>query len=170
VALRWRLADGSDVSISRSPGKNGGTSVVYDGSGSAFADRTVENYVRDRYTITGQDAAGNTITRSAVATPRPALFAPRPGAHVAVHGAPLLAWRPAPKARYYNVQLWLDGRAIGSWWPGRARLRLPSRWRFGGESHRLEAGTYTWYVWPGRGPRRLGRYGQMLGKSTFVVG
>ena len=34
----------------------------------------------------------------------------------------------------------------------------------------LGPGTYTWYVWPGRGPRRAGRYGPLLGKSTFVVG
>lgn len=77
-----------------------GSSAVYEGAGSAFTDRRVQNYARHRYTLTAEDAAGN----------------------------------------------------------------------FRGETHRLEAGGYTWYVWPGRGPRRLGRYGPLIGKSTFVVG
>jgi hypothetical protein len=100
----------------------------------------------------------------------PVLYAPRPGARLSPGSAPRLAWRPAKKARYYNVQLWLDGRAVGSWWPALSRLKLPARWRFGGAPHTLEAGSYTWYVWPGRGPRSRGRYGLLLGKSTFVVG
>jgi hypothetical protein len=98
------------------------------------------------------------------------LWAPRPGARLGIHARPLLAWRPARRARYYNAQLWVDGRQVGSWWPARARLRLPASWSFNGKAQRLERGTYTWYVWPGRGPRKLGRYGALLGKSTFVVG
>ena len=100
----------------------------------------------------------------------PVLFAPRPGSRVRAGSSPLFAWRPARKATYYNLQLWLDGHAVGSWWPARPRLKLSSRWRFGGSPHALEQGSYTWYVWPGRGSRRLGKYGRLLGKSTFVVG
>jgi hypothetical protein len=47
---------------------------------------------------------------------------------------------------------------------------LPARWSYNGKARRLERGTYTWYVWPGRGARKLGRYGALLGKSSFVVG
>jgi hypothetical protein len=170
VSLRWRVSGAAVVRVTRSPGIGGAaTSTVYSGRSPAFADRRVENYVRYRYAVTAVDEAGNEGTRTAHATPRPALFAPRPGARVSTGGAPLLRWRPVPSARYYNVQLWLRGRAVGSWWPSRPRLKLPSRWRFRGEAHRLEPGDYAWYVWPGRGPKRRGHYGPLLGKSTFTV-
>ncbi|HET7554571.1 MAG TPA: hypothetical protein VFJ75_02835 [Gaiellaceae bacterium] len=171
VAVRWRASGATSFQVTRKPGVGGAaSSVVYDGAASSFADRKVDNYVRYTYVVTAEDEAGNELARSAAATPMPVLFAPRPGARVGPGSSPLLAWRAAGKARYYNVQLWLGGRVVGSWWPAGSRLRLPARWRFGGSAHTLEPGSYTWYVWPGRGPRRLGRYGKLLGKSTFVVG
>jgi hypothetical protein len=171
VSARWRVTGASDVVIARSPGTGtAASSDVYSGAGSAFSDRRVENYVRYRYTLTASDPAGNEVERAAYATPMPVLFAPRPGAHLGTHARPLLKWRAAKKASYYNVQLWLQGRKAGSWWPARARLRLPARWSIGGETRRLEPGAYSWYVWPGRGSRKLGRFGPLLGKSTFVVG
>jgi hypothetical protein len=170
VAARWRATGASHILITRSPWTGtAAKSDVYSGGGSAFSDRKVENYVRYRYTLTASDPAGNVVQRNAYATPLPVLYAPRPGARLGVHARPVFAWRPAKKARYYNFQLWVDGRRAGSWWPTRARLRLPSRWSLDGETQRLEPGTYTWYVWPGRGARKLGRYGALLGKSTFVV-
>jgi len=171
VAAKWRVTGASSVTLTRSRGTaTADSSEVYSGAGDALTDHKVENYVRYRYTLTASDEAGNEVRRIAYVTPLPVLYAPRPGARLGVHARPLLAWRPARKARYYNVQLWVDGRRAGSWWPARARLRLPGSWSLGGETQRLERGTYTWYVWPGRGPRKLARYGALLGKSTFVVG
>lgn len=171
VTVRWRASGATAFKVTRKPGVGGSaSSVVYDGRASSFADRKVDNYVRYTYVVTAEDDAGNVLSRSGATTPMPVLYAPRPGARLSPGSAPLLAWRAARKARYYNVQLWLDGRSIGSWWPTRPRLKLPARWRFGGSARTLEAGAYTWYVWPGHGSRRLGRYGPLLGKSTFVVG
>ena len=171
VTARWRTSGASGFKVTRKPGLGtAASSVVYVGPASSFADRRVENYVRYTYLVTAKDAAGNELARTAAATPMPVLFAPRPGTRVGAGSSPLFAWRPARKATYYNLQLWLDGHAAGSWWPARPRLKLPSRWRFGGSVHALEQGSYTWYVWPGRGSRRLGKYGRLLGKSTFVVG
>jgi hypothetical protein len=171
VTVRWRASGATEYKVTRKPGVGGAaSSVVYDGPAASFVDRKVENYVRYAYVVTAEDDAGNTLARSASAMPMPVLFAPRPGARLSPGSVPLLEWRPARKARYYNVQLWVGGRAVGSWWPARPRLKLSARWRFAGAAHTLEAGSYTWYVWPGRGPRRLGRYGPLLGKSTFVVG
>jgi len=171
VALRWRATGASELQITRSTGADSTNSRdVYSGTGSAFTDRNVENYVRYRYTLTAEDPAGNTVQRTASVMPLPVLYAPRGGAHLRVHARPLFAWKPAKRARYYNFQLWVDGHQAGSWWPARPRLRLPARWSFNREARRLERGTYTWYVWPGRGPRRLGRYGALLGQSSFVVG
>jgi len=171
VTVRWRASGATAFKVTRKPGTgNAGSSVVYDGPASSFTDRKVDNYVRYTYVVTAEDGAGNELARSAAAMPMPVLFAPRPGARVSPGSSPLLAWRPARDARYYNVQLWLDGHTVGSWWPTRSHLKLPARWRFGRSARTLEAGSYTWYVWPGRGARRLGKYGRLLGKSTFVVG
>ncbi len=171
VTVRWRTSGATVFTVTRKPGVGGtASSAVYEGAASSFVDRRVENYVRYTYTVTAEDGAGNELTRSAAGMPMPVLYAPRSGARVGPGSSPLLAWRPAHKARYYNVQLWLEKHVIGSWWPTRPRLKLPARWRFAREVHTLEPGSYTWYVWPGRGPRRLGRYWPLLGKSTFVVG
>ncbi len=171
VSLRWRTSGATSFKVTRKPGiGSAGSSVVYDGPSSSFTDRKVDNYVRYTYVVTAEDNAGNELARSASAMPMPVLYAPRPGARVAPGSSPTFAWRPARSARYYNVQLWLGGRAVASWWPARPQLKMPARWRFGGSPHTLQAGSYTWYVWPGRGARRHGRYWPLLGKSTFVVG
>jgi hypothetical protein len=171
VTLSWRLTGAKALQIMRSPGmRKAAASMLYGGAGTSFTDRRVENYVKYRYTLIAQDAAGNTVRRTIVARPLPVLFAPRPHARVRAYSAPFFAWRPVQKARYYNLQLWHDGHAVGAWWPFKPWLKLPSSWRFRGTSHRLGPGTYTWYVWPGRGPRRAGKYGPLLGKSTFVAG
>jgi len=171
VRLSWKVAGADQLRLVRSPGtKRRSSSEIYAGDGGTFTDRNVENYVRYRYTLTAEDPAGNTVQRTASVMPLPVLYAPRGGAHLRVHARPLFAWKPAKRARYYNFQLWVDGHQAGSWWPARPRLRLPARWSYNREARRLERGTYTWYVWPGRGPRRLGRYGALLGQSSFVVG
>ena len=54
-------------------------------------------------------------------------------------------------------------------WPARTRFQLRTRWRFLGRQYRLTVGTYRWYVWPRFGRGAAGRYGNALGKSTFVV-
>ena len=83
VALRWRATGASELQITRSTG-SGSTSSrdVYSGTGSAFTDRNVENYVRYRYTLTAEDPAGNTVQRTASVMPLPVLYAPRGGAHL----------------------------------------------------------------------------------------
>ena len=171
VRLRWTVAGADQLRLARSPGmKRGSSSEIYGGDGSTFADRRVENYVRYRYTLSASDKAGNTVSRSASAMPLPVLYAPRPGARLRRHRSAFFAWKPARNTRYYNLQLWRSGRKVGSWWPSADRLRIPSRWRSEGRAQRLQRGRYTWYVWPGRGSRKLGRYGPLLGKSSFVVG
>jgi hypothetical protein len=165
VVLTWRLSGAAGVRISRSPGK-----VLYEGGGRRFSDRSVENGVRYRYSLTAIDPAGNSVGRTVSGIPRPALYAPARGEHVNAQASVLFAWLPAERASYYNLQLWHEGRIVAAAWPGSPSYRLRSRWRFRGRTYRLEPGLYTWYVWPGLGKRRLGHYGRMLGKSTFVVG
>jgi hypothetical protein len=170
VRLHWKVSGAASLRLTRSPGmKRAASSDVYGGNGSGFADNSVENYVRYRYTLSATDAAGNTAARGISAIPLPVLYAPRPGARLGRIPSLLFAWKAAKKADYYNLQLWRGGHKIGSWWPSSPRLRLPSRWHSEGKTRRLKSGAYTWYVWPGRGARRLGKYGPIVGKSTFAV-
>lgn len=133
-----------------------------------------------RFAVRAIDAAGNIdptpsaaawkvmkagSTRTVAST---ALLAPAPGARVSK--PPLLRWRQARGATYYNVQLYRSGRKVLSAWPTRTKLQLQSRWRFGGRTMQLSAGSYQWYVWPGRGAPSARSYGRLLGSSTFVVG
>jgi large repetitive protein len=164
VVLTWRVSGANAVEISRTPGK-----VVYRGQGRRFSDRSVENGVRYRYTVTAADAAGNSTARGVAGIPRPALWAPARGEHVHAGASVLFAWLPADRATYYNLQLWQAGRIVAASWPASPPYRLHSPWRFRGRVHHLAPGRYTWYVWPGFGKRKAAHYGRLLGKSTFVV-
>jgi hypothetical protein len=97
--------------------------------------------------------------------PEPALFSPPRGARL--KRPPLLAWRAVRKADFYNVQLYRRGRKILSLWPHRPRLKLQWQWKYQQRVFRLRPAAYTWIVWPGFGPPAQGRFGPMLGRSTF---
>ena len=169
ATLSWkRPADLKTVEVVRRPGRaSAASSVVYRGSGTGFQDKNLRVGVAYRYTLTSKDAAGNTASVSLTATPR-ALYAPAAGAKVGA-GAVKLAWVAAPRAHYYNVQLFRGGKKILSIWPLTAAQRLPRQWEYAGKRYTLTPGTYHWYVWPGVGARTASRYGAMLGGSTFVV-
>ena len=118
----------------------------------------------------GNVAVGKfTISVALVRTVRSAsaLFAPQAGARV--RGPSVLRWRAVRKARFYNVQVYRNGRKILSRWPKRPRMRLGRSWTYQGRRFRLKRGVYVWYVWPAFGVPANPRYGKMLGKSSFRV-
>lgn len=166
VRLTW--AAGATASVMRTPGTDGATSsVLYQGGGTGFTDREVRNRRDYRYVLTLTDQAGNVASRELAATPQRKLLTPARGAIVAA--PPLLKWTPVRGARYYNVQLLRKGRKILSAWPKLASLQLKQTWRYHGRRYRLKPGKYSWYVWPGKGPRSARRYGERMGPRTFVV-
>jgi hypothetical protein len=125
-------------------------------------------------TCTSADRRGNASSASfkvIVARARTvksaSLFAPRAGARVS--RPPVLRWRAVPKARFYNAQVYRNGRKILSLWPSRASLKMTRSWQFGGHTFRLKPGVYTWYVWPGFGTLATPRFGKLLGQSSFRV-
>ena len=122
------------------------------------------NYV---YRLTAADAATNQASKTLEFVARGALLYPAPGERVS--RPPLLIWEKVRGASYYNVIL-VRGRKVFSAWPSHARLRLPRAWTYRGRRHKLRPGTYSWFVWPGRGPLWAGNYGSMLGGSTFTFG
>jgi hypothetical protein len=183
VLLEWRAADdASSFSVVRRPGLDGARwSTVYTGTKASFVDARVVAGVRYRYTVEASDDAGNETAkgvrvRAAAGSPaavrttaavRPALKLPLNGARLSL--PPLLTWTTAPKATYYNVQLFRDGKKVLTAWPTRASLRLQRTWKFEGRTQRLSPGRYRWYVWPGLGKRTASRYGKLVGTRTFVV-
>ena len=192
ISLRWTASqDAVSFDIVRRPGLRGRKpTTLYSGGARAFTDRRLKEGVKYRYTVTAYDEAGNGAARglaarasSSVAKPsrakpatkpsanqpavKPALTRPAAGARVTA--PPLLAWRPVPRATYYNVQLYRNGRKILTAWPSEPSFRLQPAWKFGGRTYRLTPGVYRWYVWPGFGLSSATRYGKLVGTRRFVV-
>jgi len=168
VTVTWqRSRDTSLATVLRAPGRGKQkVSVVYHGRSDQFRDTTVKPGVTYHYTVATTDAAGNDA-RVKIAASLRQLFAPAPGARVGA--GTTLAWMESSSATYYNLQLFLRGKKVLSTWPVKARFTLPRSWTYAGHRHTLAHGTYTWYVWPGLGPRAKAHYGKLLGGSTFTV-
>jgi hypothetical protein len=169
--LRWKAPDdAASVQLVRAPGLKGAAeSVLFTGTAlsKGYVDRGLRpgrNYV---YRLTAADVAANHASKTLEFLARGALLYPAPGKRVS--RPPLLVWEKVRRASYYNVIL-VRGRKIFSAWPVRARLRLPRTWTYRGRRYKLRPGTYSWYVWPGRGLLSAGRYGKLLGGSTFTFG
>jgi hypothetical protein len=182
VTLKWakpQAADFDHVVITRSLTTAGAEpTTVYTGKDTLFADTGVQNGVEYRYVVAAVDKAGN---RSAgvvvVALPKAAmLLAPKSGARV--KKTVKFRWRPAKDARYYNLQVFFGGTRVLtaaadakvlSVWPTRPTFVLKQKWTYLHKRYTLKPGVYTWYVWPGFGPRSAAEYGPLLGSSTFTV-
>jgi hypothetical protein len=82
---------------------------------------------------------------------------------------PTLTWGARAKVKYYNLQLFRNGRKILSAWPTVAHYTLKPSWRYRGRTYKLDPGRYRWYVWPGYGPRSAHRYGRLVTKGVVTV-
>jgi hypothetical protein len=166
--LSWTASrDTRTVEVRRSPGRSGAAeTVVYTGSTAGFADSGLKPARRYHYRIAAFDEAANSANQSVVITAAGALFNPAPGAKVS--GPPRLMWTAVKGVRYYNLQL-IRGRKVLSAWPTHPGFQLRRSWTYNGRRYRLRPGLYRWYVWPGKGRVSAGRYGRLLGSSTFVV-
>ena len=82
---------------------------------------------------------------------------------------PFLSWARVRGASYYNVLLVYRGQRVFAAWPLRPRLQLGRSWTYHGRRYRLRPGLYRWYVFPGFGSLAAGRFGNLIGASTFVV-
>ena len=164
VLLSWtESADTQLAQVTRARGK--ATKVVYRGTAHAFRDKGLRPGAKYQYTVTAYDQANNAAAKTLAVTATGPLVAPAPGDRVK---APVkLKWVPVKGATYYNVQLIQNGR-IFSAWPRRTSLRLPKSWMYHGRRHRMRAGVYRWYVWPGFGKFAQAHYGRRLGGSSFV--
>lgn len=72
-----------------------------------------------------------------------------PAGRAAQQAAPRrFAWAPVPGASAYHVEFFRGDERVYAAQKPRAHLDLPWAWTFRGRVHRLEPGTYRWYVWP----------------------
>jgi hypothetical protein len=166
--IAWKgSTDTQHVEVMRSPGMKGAPeTVVYQGSAPSYRDTGLTAGRKYVYTVAVYDEAANRAVQSISFVARGALLDPAPGE--SVKSPPLLVWKRVKGAGYYNVQL-MRGRRVLSAWPTRARFQLRRSWVFRGQRYRLRPGVYRWYVWPGLGRLSAGRFGHLLGGSSFVV-
>jgi hypothetical protein len=168
VDLAWKAsADTVQVDVYRSPGVSGAAeTLVYRGVGAHYRDKGLTPGRKYRYAVAVYDPATNRAARSIEFVGRGKLLNPAPGQQV--KSAPFLTWKPVKGATYYNVVL-VRARRVYSAWPSQPRLQLSRSWTYRGRRYRLRPGVYRWYVWPGFGRLSAGRFGGLLGGSTFVV-
>jgi hypothetical protein len=168
--LHWKVQDASSIQVVRTPGLKGAAqSVVFSGQGSTkgFTDSKLHPGREYQYSLTATDVAANQSAKALAFLARGALLFPAPGEQVTK--APLLVWAPKRGASYYNVII-TRGRRVFSAWPVHTRLQLSRTWKYRGRHYKLRPGTYSWFVWPGYGSLSAGRFGKMLGGSTFKIG
>ena len=178
VTLSWAATGGvAVVTVTRADLAAAATPPppMYTGTGTSYTDRSVKNGVKYSYVLRVEDAAGNAVAKTIVATPRPKLYQPVRDARLRRAAPATFAWEAVPKATYYNFQL--HRRVGGRWvkvltrWPGKPWFALPRRWQGAhGATTTLKAGRYRWYVWPATGLRSQRRYGKLEGSSEFSVG
>jgi hypothetical protein len=172
VVLNWKLSsdrDADHVVVYRSLPDGSATVAIAALKDTQFTDRGLKNGRTYRYVIVEYDRVGNRSAGVAVIAVPHALALVRPPLGATVHRAPVLQWRSAPQASYYNVQLFRDQQKVFTSWPTRNRLALPASWVTGDIKDELRPGHYAWFVWPGFGRPADKRYGSLLGRSTFTV-
>jgi hypothetical protein len=171
TTLVWKLptdADFDHVSVFEHAPRGTKAVVAYTGKATSYKV-TLDNSRTYRYDVVSYDSLGNSSGPVTVSIPPDALLlTPRDGA--AVGRSPAFEWTPAPGARFYNIQLYRNGKKILSTWPRSSYLRLASHWLYAGHERHLARGRYQWYVWPAFGVGRSAHYGAVLGISSFRVG
>ncbi len=172
LLLRWHLPPDTDFDhllIIRTLA-GGSPLPVYQGHGLSFIDPRLQYGKTYRYVIVSYDKFGNGSPGLVVlATPhRQRLLAPKTGAKL--HAPVAFHWMPIYGATYYNLQLFLNGKKVLSVWPHSTSFTLARHWKWGGKIRHLVAGEhYTWFIWPGIGPRKQDKYGKLEGFSSFNV-
>jgi hypothetical protein len=172
ATLRWTPgADAATATVTRNPG--GATLLDGPATTRAVTDGPLPPAATYTYTITVRDTAGNATSATATATaPTAAAIAAsqakaKSDAQAKANARrTVLRWRARRGAKYYNFQLFRNGRKILSAWPTKPHYTLRTTWRYRGATQKLTAGRYRWYVWPGYGGRAAHRYGRLLAKGV----
>jgi hypothetical protein len=172
ATVRWTPgADAQQVAVVRRPGDAGTLSrTVLDlapGTTREVADGPLAAGTAYTWTVTVADVAGNATSAITTATV-PARSTKASATTTKSSNArrrTVLRWRARRGAKYYNLQLFRNGRKILSAWPTRPHYTLKTAWRYRGHRQRLVPGRYRWFVWPGYGTRSEHRYGKLVARG-----
>jgi hypothetical protein len=172
LRLRWKRPSDADfdhfrVFLSTSSSAPPRT-LVYTGQRQSYTNTRYRNGLYHWYRVVSYDQADNASLGASAVVPMSALLRSPPNGGV-VDSPPVLRWAGVTKATFYNVQVYYRGQKVLSAWPVRPRQALTPSWVYGGRSFSFRKGVYTWYVWPGFGPKAKSHYGQLLGQGTFRV-
>jgi hypothetical protein len=102
-------------------------------------------------------------TRPSAPITRPRASQPRRAAPAATASRRTFVWAPARGARGYEVEFFRGNSRVFVARTQRARLSLPSRWRYRGRAVRLTPGAYRWQVWA------LRRQGSRVVRGKAIV-
>jgi hypothetical protein len=78
-------------------------------------------------------------------------------------------WTSGSPGSYFDFVLWRDGRRVLDAWPTTPSATVPASWTYRGRRYKLTPGRYSWFVYPGVGPRSDVRYGALAASGQFVV-
>jgi hypothetical protein len=193
VSISWRLPKDADrvkvfqssQSVGRDelgePGGTGEGELIYEGKKTSLVVKRLTKDLEYRFVIVAFDKADNRAAGIAVVAvaQEQTLLSPANGA--VLTSAPLVRWKPVPRARYYNAQVWFEPRAgraplaavalrkVLSVWPAKTSFKMKKSWRFGGKKYTLKPGRYVIYVFPGIGPKSAGKYGKVHVQAEFTI-
>ncbi len=166
IAMTWRLPTATDLlkivvvrNAARAPRSAKDGTVVYTGKAAKAAVKQPGGKTA-YYRAFAIDRAGNASATAAVRIRQP-VFKLFPANGSELRGTVRLTWKKPKRATYYNVQLYLGSKRVTQSWPKNGSFKIP-------RSKLKKGKRYTWYVWPGVGRKSAGRYGHLIGKSTFT--
>ncbi len=166
IAMTWRLPTAKDLlrivvvrNATRAPRNVKDGTVVYNGKAAKASVKQLGGKTA-YYRAFALDKAGNASATAAVRIRQP-VFKLFPENGSELRGTVRLTWKKPKRATYFNVQLYLGSKRVTQSWPKNGSFKIA-------RSKLKKGKTYTWYVWPGVGKKSAGRYGTLIGKSTFT--
>jgi hypothetical protein len=166
VTVRWVAPDVANLvnvevvmNATRPPRDATDGKLVYRGLGTSTVV-TLRAGQRRYLALFASDGSGAVSVAARQVVSLASLVPLRPLTGSLLSAAPLLTWRPWQGAKYYNVQLFRNGRRVFTAWPSQPSYRIPAAM--------LSPGTYVWYVWPAVATRATPRFAALIGRATFV--
>jgi hypothetical protein len=168
VTLRWVKPVAPDLArvivvlnLRRAPRGPADGQRVYNGLGTSVALNMQAGEV-GYAALFAYDISGNASPAARRVIALPSLSPLRPLAGSVLKAPPLLAWKAKQGSKYYNVQLFRNGKRVLVAWPSVASYQLPRR--------KLGPGNYVWYVWPAvRISNGTPVFGDLIGRANFVL-
>lgn len=188
--VSWQVsADTTKVEVWRTHSQGGADTLIYTSTfGNQVLDPSINPLAAYTYRIIAFDPAGNravqlinpTLVQAPTPPPSPPT-APTPVVTIAqpllrprdrsiVRVAPIVRWPAVAGAKYYNVQLFINGKKVLSAWPKVARYNMPTKWTYNGKRYRMPRGVRVrWYVWPAFGTTSKPKFGTLIGTARFTL-